>query len=59
MPEFNKKSKNFYSAPLSSFYKFLLKYLEADYVDDRKLSINFLDEVDLNTDPDERPEKFL
>ena len=59
MAEFNKKSKNFYSAPLTSFYKFLLKYLEADYVDDRKLSINFLDEVDIAADSDKRPEKVF
>lgn len=59
MSEFNKRAKNFYSAPLSSFYKFLLTYLEADYIDDRKLSINFLDEIGLDADSDERPKKVF
>ena len=36
-----------------------MKYLEADYVDDRKLSINFLDEVEVDTDSDKRPEKVF
>ena len=46
MAEFNKKAKNFYSAPLSSFYKFLLTYLEAD-------------EIDSDTDSDARPKKVF
>ncbi len=56
---FNRKIGNFYSASLSAFYRFLLEYLETDYVDDRKLSINFLDEVELGTDSGKRPEKVF
>ena len=56
---FNRKIGNFYSASLSAFYRFLLEYLEADYIDDRKLSINFLDEIDLDTDSDARPKKVF
>ncbi|WP_206168512.1 HNH endonuclease [Veillonella sp. CHU110] len=59
MTKINRESRRFYSAPLSSFYKFLLKYLEADYVDDRKTSIDFLDEVDLDTSSDARAEKVF
>ncbi|WP_127147886.1 hypothetical protein [Veillonella sp. VA139] len=57
MEEFNKKSKNFYSALLSSFNKFLLTYLEAGYIDDTKPSINFLEEIGSDADSDKRPKK--
>ena len=55
MHAFNRKKNNFYSAALTAFYRFLLGYLEADYVDISRSDINFL--ADLNKYDDTKPIK--
>lgn len=43
---FNNVTGRFYSSALSAFYRFLLSYLESDYVDTSRSDINFLDDLD-------------